>query len=228
MTADRIHLISRRTLDSIVDKASSIEAKLQGTGQEGDDHERYRTTFIGAVQSIKMLAVKAIKNNERHEKEYRSSFRVTLDDAVETLSDVRIEDSATFSSSDKPKAFGAMMGKLKFYEEQNNSNAYPRQNRMESRIPSGEGPKDNSKCKACGERNHWYRDPERVFNVMRTVMQGKDVHPDVIKNLSPSIRNEKAKDWSAKVHVADIMRNIGEDSAVKPGDDTKANKSYFR
>lgn len=46
------------------------------------------------LNAIKQLTNNAFKSNEIHGMEYRKSFRVTLDYAVEVLSDVKVEYDA--------------------------------------------------------------------------------------------------------------------------------------
>lgn len=42
--------------------------------------------------SIKGIALRGIKNNERQDLEDRTSFHVTLDDAVESFEDMKVDD----------------------------------------------------------------------------------------------------------------------------------------
>lgn len=114
------------------------------------------------ANSIKNLALRAIKSNEGHEQEDRTSFRVTLDDAVQTLADMKMDDNTVRTKIEKSNIFSSMLGKRKFYDAHGN-NSHARNSRSRLRILNGEGPKAISKCRACGESNHWYRDPECIL-----------------------------------------------------------------
>ena len=82
----KIYLISRGVLDSVVRETLKLKVMYE-TDQTNDDidHAAVALASLSKTASISRLVQNAIKNNERHEKEGRTTFRVTLDDAVETL-----------------------------------------------------------------------------------------------------------------------------------------------
>lgn len=186
------------------------------------------------ANSINSLASKAIKNCEHDEKEDRTSFRVTLDDAVDTLADVKVDEFARKVTAEfqKPKPFGSMMAKRNF-QDAFPAKGYSRFNRNKNRIPQGKGPKATSKFRACGEPNHWYKDPECIYKVMRSLVEGKEVDRRVIYNQSNEVQSifNEARNSNGKVEINAIVEVIGDAKMSKPGNSqniANASKSYFR
>ena len=110
------------------------------------------TSCVDQTKGIKQLITLALVSNKRHKQDDRTSFRDTLDDAVDALVDIRVDDES------KPKAVRTMMGKRKLGESTDNGgrvgNGYPRKN---GRVSNGGGLKANTTCRSCGERNHWFK-----------------------------------------------------------------------
>lgn len=105
------------------------------------------------------MASRAKRSIECRGKGDMTSFRVTLDDAVDALTNVKVDDHAMRSFDTAPrKVFGSGIGKRRFQEDYQGK-GFPRNIRNKSRIPNGEGPKASSKFRECGEPNRWYKDP---------------------------------------------------------------------
>lgn len=137
---DKIYLISKATLEYMIEKADSLAFADIDTSEE-------------IANSIKNLALRAIKTNERHVQEDRTSFRVALDEAVHTLADMKVDDNTVSTKIEKSNIVFSMLGKRKSYDGHGN-NSHVRNSRSKLRVPNGEGPKAMSKCRACGQSNH--------------------------------------------------------------------------
>ena len=161
---EKILLISKAALKSIAAKAKMIENTQQAstTAPDGASQVAETLEYLAQSNGIKQLIRNTMRSNKRHEREYRATFRVALDDAVEALVDVKVDDKPKHDAH-TPKALGSMMKKRKFEDmtQQPTKGGY-RTQRYKVRIHNGEGPKANSKCKGCGEPNHWYKDPECI------------------------------------------------------------------
>lgn len=121
------------------------------------------------------ISIRASKCNE---KEDRTTFGVTLDDAVEILAGVRMGDVVPRSEYLRPKQTCTMLasnsGKRSIYDHNGlESRGYHRSIRNESRIPNKEESRAQINCMACEKSNHWYRGPECIHNFMKNLVQGK-------------------------------------------------------
>lgn len=81
----KIYVISKATLHNMLSKDNQAMDTSQTTADSGAFSRN-----ADAIKDIQELCVTAIKANERHENEDRASFRVTLDDAVEALADIKV------------------------------------------------------------------------------------------------------------------------------------------
>lgn len=151
---ENIYLISKGTLQAMVEKASATVGTPHTIESESPDlSNNVLSTYQSNARDIVYLTSKEIRNNERHENEDRTSFRVTLDYEMETLADIKVDDESHENSDGaKLKVVGAMMAKRKFQED-NVGNGFSRNTSNKTRIPNGEGPKANSKCRACGTKS---------------------------------------------------------------------------
>lgn len=229
-------MISKNTLEDIITKTAEADGTSNGTEDEAATNTE-GNNCLREIQAIRRLVQTAIDSNKGHEKEDRTRFRVTSDDAVEVLSDVKVDDSH-ITDAIKPKAYGTMLTKRSYNDSNNgNSNNYPRgydrDTRSKMRIPNGEGPKARSKCRACGEPNHWYKDPECIYNVMRNIVEGKEVTQDVVNKQNNEVQAlfNKANNSRSKVAISDIVDVIGPKAEPESSDkdyNAKANKAYFR
>lgn len=66
---------------------------------------------LSEPEAIRKLISNAIQSNERHKTEDRTLFRVTLEEAVEVLSDIKVDDD------DNSKRVGSMYGGKREYRQ---------------------------------------------------------------------------------------------------------------
>jgi len=162
---------------------------------------------------------------------------VTLSDAVEVLSDIKVEDN------EQIKRYGSMLGKRDYIDinqlrpqEQGYKGytKYGKDKRQKQYIPNGQGPKAQSRCKACKEPNHWYKDPECIHNVIRALMENKDIEADIVQKLPINIRKlfeDQNGGYKKRVPVSNLIDAIGENKANNTDSEdhpSNATKSYFR
>ena len=123
-----------------------------------------------------------------------------------------------------------MLGKREYHENGYNTNYKKHKG---TTIPSGQGPKSTTRCHNCKQPNHWYKDPECIYNVIKQLMQDKEIEVDVIQKLAPEIRNafkDNSGNITTKPSVGNIVGVIGS-TCDKPGksrDQNKDRTSYFR
>ena len=93
------------------------------------------------------------------------SVRITLEDAAQALSEVRVEEHE--SPHDIP-SIGTMLG-MRTYAQVGESD---RQNNGKSFNDRKPKPFDESKvkCRMCKQRGHFYKDPSCIFNQVRTFL----------------------------------------------------------
>ena len=160
--SNKIFVISKDRLEAIRETATAICNETR----EASDITQLEPAY-GEHTSKTIDAVTAtIDANELHVKQDRTVFRITLDDAVEVLKDLKVEDG-----EDDPKHIGAMLGKRDYRDGDNgwNRGKTGRDKRQKTHIPSGQGPKAVTRCHNCKEQNHWYRDPECIYNVIKAL-----------------------------------------------------------
>ncbi|PXF46073.1 hypothetical protein BWQ96_04173 [Gracilariopsis chorda] len=229
-TTNKIFVISKDRLTEIRDKANA----LQSTDSSGD-REATAKSIIDAVTAT-------VDANELHVRQDRTVFRISLDDAVEVLKDLKVEDEAKPDGGhgQREKRIGSMLGKRDFNhgERHPNHQRYNQGRRKKSYIPSGQGPKAVSRCRNCKEFNHWYKDPECIYNVVKGLMEGKDIAPDVVQKLSPQVRNmfkDENGNFKSRVPVNQIIgvmgdsRSNGDNKDVNtPSGSGAQSNSYFR
>ena len=138
------------------------------------------------------------------------------------------------------KRIGSMLGKRDFNqgEYQPNHQGYSQEKRPKSYIPSEKGPKAISRCRNRKEFNHWYRDPECIYNVVKNLIEGREIDQEVVQKLSPQIRTmfkDENGNFKPRVPVNQTISAMGGNSIngdkkyidVPSGHDTQR-KSYFR
>ena len=226
-STNKIYVISKERLEAIKENAGAIRnlsEGLDGNVPHSTAHTEYTKEIISAVTST-------IDANELHVKQDRTVFRISLDDAVEVLKDLKVEDG-----DDDLRRIGKMLGRRDFRDSDHtgNRNRYGREKRQKTHIPSGQGPKATTRCHNCKEQNHWYRDPECIYNVIKALMEGKDIANEVVQRLSPTVRDLLKDDngnFKTKIPVSDLitsMENNHNNSDMKDVSNEKQSNSYFR
>jgi len=237
----KICLISKDKLETILAKATEAISMYQNLTIDATATEKEPTgqqsAYRAEVTSIRQIVSNALKANERHEQEDRTTFRVTLSDAVEVLSDIKVQDN------EQIKRYGSMLGKRDYIDinqlrqqEQGYKGytKYGKDKRQKQYIPNGQGPKAQSRCKACKEPNHWYKDPECIYNVIRALMENKDIEADIVQKLPINIRKlfeDQNGGYKKRVPVSNLIDAIGENKANNTDSEdhpSNATKSYFR
>lgn len=246
---NKIYLIGRDKLVSILERANTATcayATVASATATDTVVPSALSECVSELEAIKQLIRSAITANERHECEDRTTFRVTLDDAVEVLFDIKVDDETNQKRS-------ALLSKREYDGRQNHHgygngqqnhqgygngnrgfNKYNNDKRHKTRIPKGQGPKAQSKCKACQQPNHWYKDPECIYNVIRSLMEGRDIESDVVQKLSGEVRKlieTTAGGYKKNVSVSDIIEVIGDRNEDAKGDITPVSKkttAYIR
>ena len=227
---NKIFIISKDRLIGIRDKANVLQST-----DSSDEREATVMSIIDAVTAT-------VNANELHVKQDRTVFRISLDDAVEVLKDLKVEDEDKVDGAygQREKRIGSMLGKRDFNqsEQQPNYQRYSHGKRQKSYIPSGQGPKAISRCRSCKEFNHWYKDPECIYNVIKRLMEGKDIDPEVVQKLSPQMRDmfkDENGNFKSRVPVNHIIGVIGENKSKgdsrdpdTPNGHGTQNNSYFR
>ena len=164
----------------------------------------------------------------------RTIFRITLDDAVEVMKDLKVEDGERIP--DETRKSGSLLSRRDFRDNDQSSNRHNngREKRQKTHIPTGQGPKAVSNCHNCREPNHWYRDPECIYNVIKDLISGREIPSDTVQKLSPTVR-ELFKDengrYKSKVPVNQIVDVIGNKTGnieTNIVSNAKSNNSYFR
>lgn len=96
LSDNKSYLIGKDNLKAIMEKATaaaSSHATTLATVTATDSQTLVTPdSCVTELEDIKKLIATASKANELHETEDRTTFRVTLDDAVEVLSDIKVED----------------------------------------------------------------------------------------------------------------------------------------
>ena len=219
--------LSYNRLEAIKTKSIFMKNMVEeNQSPSATDHTNVAREVIAAVTAT-------INANELHIKQDRTIFRITLDDAVEVLKDAKFEDEDTACEDSKNKPSNSLLGKREYYENDHNRNRDSRDKKQKSHIPCGQGPKATSRCRACKEFNHWYRDPECIYNVIKASMEGKETATDVIQKLSSSVREvfkDENGNYKNKVPVNAIIEVIGDsnNSIAKEDSNAKTSNSYFR
>lgn len=222
-TADNtIYVISKNTLHAKLSKANLL-LEPEGSSSSPDS----------AARDMKDLITTAINSNERHSQEDHTSFRVTLDNAVEVLTDIKVDDADAKTGNPKTKSLDSLPGKRRYpegNERQDEHRPFSRYPRNKGRIPYGQGPKAESNCRACNRPNHWYKDPECLLNVMRSIMQGKDIESDIVAKLPEDARAifKNAEANKKKVTISDIAEVIGNSPGDHKAQTAKPSNSCFR
>ena len=226
-SCNKIFVISKERLEAIRTTVLAMQKVVE-------EHQTTSATEHAEATNDIITAVTAtIDANELHIKQDRTIFRITLDDAVEVLKDVKVEDEEIAWDDSKNKRVNSLLGKREYYDGDQNRQRNNRDKRQKTYIPTGQGPKATSRCRGCKEFNHWYRDPECIYNVIKALMEGKEIATDVIQKLSPSVR-EVFKDengsYKNKVPVSEIIGVIGDGNSneEKENSNDKTSNSYFR
>lgn len=191
-----------------------------------DSHSEQLKNIMDAITAT-------IAASELHATQDRTIFRISLDDAVEVLKDLKVEDDEDATTT---KRIGKMLGK-RDYDEQNQQGyrgKYGRDKRHKTYIPNGKGHKAMSTCRSCNEPNHWYLDPECIFNVIKALMEGKEIETDTIQKLAPATR-ELFKDQKGnilnKIPVSKLVNSVGNSNSSHHAihdSNAKASASYFQ
>ena len=223
--ANKIFVISKHRLEEIKEKTSAIRNLVQeanGIEQMGTVHAEHTKGIIDAITAT-------IDANELHVKQDRTIFRITLDDAVEVLKDLKVEDG-----DNGTKRVGTMLGKREYRDNDHggNRNRSGRDKKQKTHIPSGQGPKAVSKCHNCKEPNHWYHDSECIYNVIKALMEGKEIPTEIVQKLSHTARNlfkDENGNFKSKVPVSELVEAIGSSNYnTKDVSNEKRSNSYFR
>ena len=230
--ASKIFVISKDRLEAIKERAGAIRNQVQGV----DSITQLESVRAEHTRAIIYAVTATIDANELHVKQDRTIFRITLDDAVEVLKDLKVEDG-----DDDVRRIGAMLGKRDFRDNDQEGNrgrnsyyASGRDKKQKTHIPNGQGPKSVSRCHNCKEPNHWYRDPECIYNVIKALMEGKEIATDVVQKLSPTVRNlfkDENGNFKSKIPVSELVGSIGNgngSSDLKDISNEKFSSSYFR
>lgn len=243
---EKIYVIGKSTLEAIVSKAENAMMDLEG--EEGDavgavanaQETSNVSSVLTTLRGAKNLAADVLRSNKRHEKE----DRVPMEDAVEVLCDIKAYDVDDKKSSDIPlnqRFQGTMLGKRSYDQSAGYSKgggSMP-DKRHKSKIPIGQGPKAKSRCRSCNQPGHWWKDEVCIYNVIRALVDGKEIPQDVTDKLQPEIRElfRKATEGGSgkRVNISDIVEVIGSKdgpSNSKRGSDNGSDKqvanSYFR
>ena len=146
------------------------------------------------------------------------------------MKDLKVEDG-----EDDQKHIGAMLGKRDYRDCDNrwNRGKNGRDKRQKTHIPSGQGPKAVTRCHNCKEQNHWYRDLECIYNVIKALMEGHEIPTEVVEKLSPATRNlfkDEKSNIKNKIPVSELIESMGNsnDNGKKDVSNEKYNNSYFR
>ena len=108
--------------------------------------------FFG-IESVKDEINKIIQQNNRISTVDRSRFSITLEDAVGSFCDIKVDDADTTSSSGPSRVMqGSLLGK-RFQPYSNGGSCKS----AKTHIPIGTGPKTYSKCRSCDQLGHWWR-----------------------------------------------------------------------
>lgn len=161
------------------------------------------------------------------------SIQITLDVAVEVLSDIKVDDDIT--TDDVKQMFHNTMFAKRSYNESDGQNGgdFSRNVRAKVRISNGENPKTQRRCSACKQPSYGYRDPKCIHNVICPFFEGKDVLQHSIDKHFSKMQAllKKASNYRAKVSVSDIFEVIGENKGGRVGNSNgnlNEAKSYFR
>ncbi|CAN8066643.1 unnamed protein product [Agarophyton chilense] len=85
--------LAGKKLNSILKKvkAATEEHKSHEVSEESHTGNAFHSSCLTELEAIKEIFRCAINSNKRHDAEDRTTFRVTLDDAEEVLSNVETE-----------------------------------------------------------------------------------------------------------------------------------------
>lgn len=226
----KIFIISKDRLVGIRDRANEL--------QFTDSLDVRKTTVKAIIDAV----TATVNANELHAKQDKTVFRFSLDDAVEVLKDLKVEDEDKTDEAygQSEKRIGSMMGKRDFSQsdQQPNYQRYSQGKKQKSYIPSGQGPKAISRCRSCNEFNYRYKDPECIYNVIKRLMEGKEIDSEVVQKLSPQVRDmfkDEHGNFKSRVLVNHIIGAIEETKSngnikeldTPTGHGTQKN-SYFR
>ncbi len=223
---NKIFVVSKDRLESIVRRTEIMQDLVQHHDATAD----FSIKHIEQSKSIVDAITATITANELHVTQDRTIFRITLDDAVEVLKDLKVEENEDTADA---RHIGAMLGKRDFDDNtQQARGRFGRDKRQRTYIPHGQGPKAVSRCRGRNEPNHWYRDPECIYNVVKALMEGKEIPTETIQKLAPATR-ELFKDQNGnvvnKIPVSKLVDAVGtNDVTQNQASCTKANMSYFQ
>lgn len=226
----KIFVVSKKRLEDIRVRAQNILDASQNSDVSSQEKDSQGYNSSGIIEAV----TATINANELHVKQDRTVFRITLDDAVDVLKDLKVEDDD--KADHGVKHIGAMLGKREYnhQERQGNRNYSYRDKRHKTYIPNGQGPKSVSRCRTCNEPNHWYRDPECIYNVIKALIEGKEIPKEVVEKLSPSLRDmfkDENGNFQPKIPASKLIESLDGDKTnteTNPVSNDKLSRSYFR
>lgn len=175
-TSNKIFPISKNRLESIKTNTrdtQSLITKQASTTEFEPEHTPKKREIDNAVKAT-------IDANELPVNQDRTVFGITLGDAVEVMKDLKVEDGEFHL--DETWKVGSTLGRRYFrdkeHQKSDNRNKYGRDKRQMAHVPSGQGPKATTMCQNCSEPNHWYRNPECIYEVIKGLLTGREIASD--------------------------------------------------
>ena len=170
---DDIMLVAREHIENIKDDIQDLLEAYQNfkSSENLTIYNDENDIIMPVINRLQRKVGKTWKiNNERDTKD-RSNLRITLEDAVDALCEVKIELDTEKGNIDDIRITGTMLGKRSFG---NMTERYDSKKKADDEIyrkrvyiPVGEGPKATSRCRNCKKVGHWWKDPECIYNKIR-------------------------------------------------------------
>lgn len=113
----------------------TMESQSDNSNVEGSNI----STNLATVRDILSIS---LRSNKRQEHKYRTSFRVTLDDSVDALADLKMDYGDHQNNPSHPKTLGSLLDKRVYGETSCvPDKSYSQQPHSRAIIPNGQGPK---------------------------------------------------------------------------------------
>lgn len=153
---DKICLVTTTALQAISESANETVGNYM-TWRSTPKPQLPKTDsdcVLFGFESVKEEINKIIQQNERLGTIDRSRFSITLEDAVGSFCDIKVDDVDTTSNSGPSRVMqGSLLGKR--FQPYSNGGSYKS---AKTHIPVGTGPKTHTKCRSCDQPGHWWRD----------------------------------------------------------------------
>ena len=144
----------------------------------------------------------------------KSGIRLTLDDAIEAIIEVKVGGSASQRDPlNNELKTGSLLGKHTYTDKEPQYNGTgPENGKRRKYIPSGEGLKKNSRCKMCKQIGHWWTDAECIFNKIKNSLDTQ----------------QKDDDGNAARSIDDVIRDTFQNSQKDNGNHNDKKSSFFQ